>query len=262
MEDHHDSSPRHPRSVIVVTGGGRGIGAATARLRAAQVRDPHHVIVTYRSDARSARKLCSQIANNHVSASAHRCDVSLPADVDALFAAADEAGVLVELVNNAGILEEQTEFVGIDRERWQRVFAVNVVGVADCCAHAVRRMTAPRATGRGGAIVNVSSRAAQLGSPGEYVDYASSKAALETLTRGLALEVADKGVRVNGVRPGIIDTGMHASGGDPNQAARLGPNLPMSRSGTAEEVAAAVCYLLSDAASYVTGAFLDVSGGR
>lgn len=247
--------------LTIITGGGRGIGAAVARLRAGQVEAPHHFLLTYRADAQAAERVCDDITGGTVSASAVRCDIGGPDDVAALFAASDDLGTLVGLVNNAGILETQARFAAISRDRWQRIFEVNVFGVADCCKRAAQRMSTT-CGGPGGAIVNVSSRAAQLGSPGEYVDYASSKAALETLTRGLALEVAGEGVRVNAVRPGIIDTDMHGTGGDPDRASRLGPDLPMARSGTPAEVAAAVCWLLSDASSYVTGAFIDVSGGR
>ncbi|GAA5155942.1 SDR family oxidoreductase [Nocardioides marinquilinus] len=247
--------------VTVLTGGSRGIGAATARLWATSATPSDVLLLTYRSRAEDAARVVADVVDAGGRAEAVRCDVADPAEVAGVFERADALGVLVALVNNAATLEQQADFEDLDHERWRRVFATNVLGVAEACRHAVRRMSAAHG-GRGGAVVNVSSKAAQLGSPHEYVDYAASKAALETLTRGLALEVAPHGVRVNGVRPGIIDTDMHADGGEPGRAARLGPGQPMGRAGTAEEVAAAILWLLSPAASFTTGAFVDVSGGR
>lgn len=244
------------QGVVVITGGTRGIGAATARRLAAS---GQALCLGYRSQDDTARALAAELAGTEVRVV--RCDVASPDDVRALFAAADEMGRVVGLVNAAAVLEQQCRMDAVDRERWERVFAVNVFGAAACCAEAVARMSTARG-GAGGAIVNVSSRASELGSPNEYVDYAASKAALDTLSRGLALEVAAEGIRVNVVRPGIIDTDMHASGGDPGRAARLGPTQPMGRAGRPAEVAEAIAWLLGPAASFTTGAFLDVSGGR
>lgn len=245
------------RPVAVVTGGTRGIGAATARLLAGS----HDLVLAYRTRTDDAEELLSTLSGSPAQVSLVRCDVSDEADVARLFTAADELGPVAALVNSAGVLEQQQPMVEIDAARWARVLAVNVVGTASCCREAVRRMST-ESGGAGGAIVNVSSRAAQLGSPFEYVDYAASKAAVDTLTRGLALEVATQGVRVNAVRPGIIDTELHAAGGDPGRAARLGPAQPMGRPGTAAEVAATIAWFLSPDASFVTGTVLDVSGGR
>lgn len=238
--------------VVVITGGTRGIGAATASRLAAR---GTNLVLGFRSAADAAERLRAELAPMAMVRTV-RADIATDEGVEAVFAAADDAGPLVGLVNNAATLEKQGRFETLDRERWRRVFELNVFGTAMCCQEAVRRMK------HSGAIVNVSSRAAVLGSPGEYVDYAASKAAVDTLTRGLALEVAERGIRVNAVRPGIIDTEMHALGGDPTRAERLGPGQPMGRVGTADEVAAAIEWLLSDDASYVTGTTLDVSGGR
>lgn len=215
----------------------------------------------YRSRDAEAAELAEQLGERGVEVRTVRCDVADEADVERLFAVADALGPLAALVNNAGVLEQQRSMVEINMARWRRVFSVNVFGAAACCRAAVRRMST-QTGGKGGAIVNLSSRAAQLGSPLEYVDYAASKAAVDTMTRGLALEVARHGVRVNAVRPGIIDTEIHASGGDPGRVPRLGPAQPMGRPGTAVEVAEAVVWLLSTSASYITGTVLDVSGGR
>ncbi len=245
------------RSVAVITGGTRGIGAATARLLA----ERHDLVLGFRTRTGDAEALLATLTATDAQVRLVQCDVSDEAGVARLFAAADELGPVTALVNSAGVLEQQRPMVEIDAQRWSRVLAVNVIGTASCCREAVRRMST-ESGGAGGAIVNVSSRAAQLGSPFEYVDYAASKAAVDTLTRGLALEVATQGVRVNAVRPGIIDTEIHASGGDPGRVARLGPAQPMGRPGTAAEVAAAIAWFLSPEASFVTGTVLDVSGGR
>jgi len=190
-----------------------------------------------------------------------RCDAGSEADILNLFKRADALGPLGALVNNAGIVAPSIRLDEMSTERFQRIMSVNVVGSLICAREAVRRMST-RHGGRGGAIVNVSSRAAVLGAPGEYVDYAASKAALDALTSGLAKEVAGEGIRVNGVRAGIIETEIHATGGEPARPARLGPQQPMGRSGEAVEVARAIVWLLSDEASYTTGSFIDVAGGR
>ncbi|HKB09074.1 MAG TPA: SDR family oxidoreductase, partial [Vicinamibacterales bacterium] len=220
------------------------------------------VCVNYRRDEASAGGVADAIRAGGGTALAMQADVSSEAEVTQLFARIDaELGRLTALVNNAGILERQTRVENIDAARIDRVFATNVRGAFLCAREAVRRMSTARGGG-GGAIVNVSSRAAQLGAPGEYVDYAASKAALDALTIGLAREVAAEGIRVNGVRAGIIDTEIHADGGEPGRVDRLAPTLPMRRGGDAIEVARAILWLLSDEASYSTATFVDVAGGR
>ena len=244
---------------ILVTGGGRGIGAATARLAADR---GYAVCVNYRANRAAADAAVADITARGGRAIAVQADVAAETDVVRLFATVDaELGPLTALVNNAGVLETQTRVDRIDAARLSRIFATNVIGSFVCAREAVKRMSTAHG-GTGGAIVNVSSRAAQLGAPGEYVDYAASKAALDALTIGLAKEVAGEGVRVNGVRAGIIYTDIHASGGEPGRADRLGPQLPMKRGGEAIEVARAILWLLSDEASYSTGTFIDVAGGR
>jgi NAD(P)-dependent dehydrogenase (short-subunit alcohol dehydrogenase family) len=239
--------------VAVVTGGSRGIGAATCVLLATQGWD---VVVAYRNDVAAAAAVAAACGGFAV-----RCDVAVDADVTALFAAADRAGPLGALVNNAGIVAARSRVDELTAERVERLLAVNVLGPFLCAREAVRRMSTAHG-GAGGAIVNVTSVAARLGSPGEYVDYAATKGAVDTMTIGLAREVAREGIRVNAVRPGLIDTEIHASGGQPGRAERLAPDIPLGRPGTAAEVAEAIGWLCSDAASYVTGALLDVSGGR
>ncbi len=244
---------------ILVTGGSRGIGAATARLAAER---GYAVCVNYRSNRAAADAVVAGIESAGGKAVAVGADVSVEADVVRLFETVDaRLGRLTALVNNAGILEAQSRVDRMDAARLGRIFATNVTGAFLCAREAVARMSTTRG-GVGGAIVNVSSRAAQLGAPGEYVDYAASKAAIETLTIGLAREVAGEGIRVNGVRPGIIYSDIHASGGEPGRVDRLGPQLPMKRGGEAVEVARAILWLLSDEASYSTGTFIDVAGGR
>jgi NAD(P)-dependent dehydrogenase (short-subunit alcohol dehydrogenase family) len=244
--------------VLIVTGGARGIGAATARLGAER---GHAVCVSYLTGAREADALVAEITDAGGRAMAVRADVSVETDVLALFDAADRMGRLAGLVNNAGTLERQGRLLDMDAARLARIMATNVVGPMLCAREAVRRMST-RLGGQGGAIVNVSSVAARTGSPGEYVDYAASKGALDTFTRGLAAEVAREGIRVNAVRPGFIHTGIHARGGEPGRVERLAPSIPLGRGGTPEEVARAILWLLSEDASYSTGAIVDVAGGR
>jgi NAD(P)-dependent dehydrogenase (short-subunit alcohol dehydrogenase family) len=245
--------------VVIITGAGRGIGAATARLAAER---GYHVCVNYRANQAAAEAVVEEIERAGGRAMAVGADVSVEPDVVGLFDTVDaRLGRVTALVNNAGVLERQTRVDAIDAARVARVFAVNVTGAFICAREAVRRMSTAYG-GSGGAIVNVSSRAAQLGAPGEYVDYAASKAALDALTIGLAREVAGEGIRVNGVRAGIIYTEIHASGGEPGRVDRLGPTLPMRRGGDPIEVARAILWLLSEEASYSTGTFIDVAGGR
>jgi NAD(P)-dependent dehydrogenase (short-subunit alcohol dehydrogenase family) len=244
---------------IVVTGGSRGIGAETARLAAQR---GYAVCVNFRSNRAAAEAVVHGIESDGGKAIAVGADVSVEAEVLRLFETADtRLGRLTALVNNAGILEPQSRVDQMDAARLGRILATNVTGAFLCAREAVKRMSTARG-GAGGAIVNVSSRAAQLGAPGEYVDYAASKAAIETMTIGLAREVAGEGIRVNGVRPGVIYSDIHASGGEPGRVDRLAPQLPMKRGGEAIEVARAILWLLSDEASYSTGTFIDVSGGR
>jgi NAD(P)-dependent dehydrogenase (short-subunit alcohol dehydrogenase family) len=241
--------------VMLITGGGRGIGAATARLAAKQ---GYRVCVNYRSDERSARQLAEQIGHN---AMAVQGDVSVEADILNLFREVDRMGVLAVLVNNAGIVDRSSRVENLSAERIQRMLAVNVTGSFLCAREAVKRMST-RHGGKGGAIVNVSSMAAKLGGAGDYVDYAASKGAIDTLTIGLAKEVGAEGIRVNGVRPGVIRTEIHATSGDPGRVERIAAATPLQRGGDAEEVARAILWLASAEASYITGALLDVSGGR
>ncbi len=246
------------RGTVVVTGGGRGIGAATARLAAER---GYAVCVNYLRDAEAAAKVVAQIKAAGGRAMAIQGDVASETDVVRLFDGAAELGPVTALVNNAGILERQTRLDDMDAGRFTRVFATNITGSFLCAREAVRRMST-RHGGKGGGIVNVSSMAATLGAPGEYVDYAASKGAIDTLTIGLAREVAEEGIRVNAVRPGVIRTGIHASGGEPGRVDRVKLAVPMKRGGEPEEVARAILWLLSDESSYSTGALIDVSGGR
>jgi NAD(P)-dependent dehydrogenase (short-subunit alcohol dehydrogenase family) len=243
----------------LITGGGRGIGAACAHLAAQQ---GYRVCLSYRSDDAAAAGVVRAIEKAGGTAFAIRADVAVEAEVERMFAEVDARfGRLDALVNNAGVLARQMRVEQMDAARIGRIMATNVVGPFLCAREAVRRMST-RHGGQGGAIVNVSSRAAVLGSAGEYVDYAASKAALDALTIGLSKEVAAEGIRVNGVRPGLIHTNMHADGGEPGRVERLQSSVPMGRGGAPEEVARAVLWLLSDDASYTTGSFIDVSGGR
>ena len=247
------------KKTVLITGGGRGIGAACARLAAEQ---GYAVCVNYRSDAPAASGVVRAIEEAGGTAFAIQADVAQEGDVLRMFAAIDaEFGQLDALVNNAGVLAPQMRVEQMDAARIARIMTTNVVGSFLCAREAVRRMSSMRG-GHGGAIVNVSSRAAVLGSAGEYVDYAASKAALDALTIGLAKEVAGEGIRVNGGRAGLIHTSIHADGGEPGRVQRLQSTVPMGRGGEPMEVAQAVLWLLSDAASYTTGSFIDVSGGR
>lgn len=245
--------------VVVITGGSRGIGAATAILAAAR---GYAVCVNYRANADAAKAVVAAIGNAGGRGIAVQGDVAVEADVMRVFETCDrELGRLDALVNNAGILETQSRVEGMDAARLQRILATNVTGAFICAREAVKRMST-KYGGAGGSIVNLSSRAAVLGSPDEYVDYAASKAAVDTLTIGLSKEVATEGIRVNAIRAGVIATDIHASGGEPGRVDRVKASVPMKRGGTAEEVAMAILWLMSDEASYTTGAFLDVSGGR
>jgi NAD(P)-dependent dehydrogenase (short-subunit alcohol dehydrogenase family) len=253
-----EQSSKQPR-VVLITGGSRGIGAATARLAAAE---GYAVAINFRVDSDGANKLAKELTETGARAIPLQGDVSIEDEVVALFDRAEqELGSLTALVNNAAILEQQMPLAEMDAERINRVLRTNVTGSFLCAREAVRRMSTLRG-GKGGAIVNVSSIAARLGSPGEYVDYAASKGAIDSLTIGLAGEVAAEGIRVNAVRPGVIHTDMHASGGEPGRVDRVGPTTPLGRGGYPEEVARAILWLLSDQASYTTGSFIDVSGGR
>ncbi len=245
--------------VIIITGASRGIGAATARLAAAQ---GYAVGVNYLHHRTAADAVVAHIQAGGGRALAVAGDVAAEDQVERLFQAVEQSlGPITALVNNAGILEPQARVEDMDSARLQRVLATNVSGAFLCAREGIRRMSR-RHGGHGGAIVNVSSMAARLGAPNEYVDYAASKAAIDALTIGLAKEVAAEGIRVNAVRPGVIYTDIHASGGEPERVERVKVAVPMQRGGQPEEVAQAILWLLSDAASYVTGSFVDVSGGR
>lgn len=245
--------------VILITGGSRGVGAATARLAAAQGYD---VAISYVSNEAAARAVVADVQALGRRALAVRADSADPQQVTHLFAAIDQAfGRLDVLVNNAAIIARQSRVEDLTFERMQRVFAVNAIGPMLCAQQAARRMS-QRHNGRGGAIINVSSGAARLGSPNEYVDYAASKGALESFTIGFSKEVAREGIRVNCVRPGHIYTEMHASGGEPGRVDRVKDTVPMGRGGHPEEVARAILWLAGAEASYVTGTFVDVTGGK
>jgi NAD(P)-dependent dehydrogenase (short-subunit alcohol dehydrogenase family) len=259
-------APSSARRVALVTGGSRGIGAATARALASSGWD---ICLAYRVEVEVARAVVVDCADLGARAHAVAVDVADESSVIELFAALDAhwpgdsagSGALGALVNCAGIVAAPSRVDAMDAARMARMWAVNVTGTFLCAGLAIRRMS-NRYGGRGGVIVNVSSAASRLGSPGEYVDYAASKGAVDTLTIGLAKEVADEGIRVVAVRPGLIETDIHASGGQPDRLDRLRTQIPMQRVGRPEEVAATIAWLCSDAASYVTGAILDVSGGR
>jgi NAD(P)-dependent dehydrogenase (short-subunit alcohol dehydrogenase family) len=245
--------------VLLVTGGSRGIGAATCRLAA---KAGYRVAINYASNEAAANALVAEIKTSGGEAIAIKGDVGNETDVLAMFAAVDAAfGRLDAFVNNAGVVDMKARVDEMSAFRLERMMRINVVGSILCAREAVKRMSSLHG-GAGGAIVNISSAAATLGSPGEYVDYAASKGAIDTFTIGLAKEIATEGVRVNAVRPGIIDTEIHASGGQPDRIAAIRGLVPMKREGKAEEVAHAVIWLLSDEASYTTGSILNVSGGR
>lgn len=245
--------------ILLVTGGSRGIGAATAWLAAQR---GFAVAINYRRDAAAAEEVLARIHAAGGRGITVQADIAVEEDVRRMFEQVDrELGPLTALVNNAGVLETQMRVEAMDAARMQRVLATNVIGTLLCCREAVRRMST-RHGGAGGGIVNVSSVAARTGSPGEYVDYAASKGAVDSLTVGLAHEVAADGIRVNAVRPGFIYTDMHASGGEPGRVDRVKAFVPLRRGGQPEEVAQAILWLLSDEASYTTGNFVDVAGGR
>jgi NAD(P)-dependent dehydrogenase (short-subunit alcohol dehydrogenase family) len=247
------------QQVMIITGASKGIGAATARIAAAR---GWAVCINFRSDEAGARQVAGEVEQAGGRAITVQGDVSREAEVLRLFKTVDATfGRLDALINNAGILEQQTRLDEMSAERLQRVFNVNIYGAFLCAREAVRRLSTAK-SGHGGVIVNVSSAASRIGSPFEYIDYAASKGAMDTLTLGLSKEVAAEGVRVNAVRPGLIYTDIHAAGGEPSRVDRLGPGVPMGRGGTAEEVAHAIMWLVSDEASYCTGTLLDVAGGR
>ena len=247
------------REVMLVTGASRGIGAATAVLAAERGYD---VAIGYRQEPGAAESVAEQVRARGARAMAIQADVAGEEDVERMFAAVDAGlGTLAVLINNAGALDLQMRLDEMAAERVERTLAVNVLGVFLCCRAAVRRMST-RYGGAGGRIVNVSSAASRLGSAGEYVDYAASKAAVDTMTLGLAKEVAGEGIRVNAVRPGIVHTGLHALGGEPDRVERMKAGVPMKRGGEPVEVARAILWLASDESSYTTGSLLDVAGGR
>ena len=245
--------------IILITGGSRGIGAATARLAAAR---GYRVCINYHNNQAAAQSVVDEIMAGGGQAIAVAADIAQESEVVALFEAIDQQwGPVNALVNNAGILEKQIRVEDIDAARLQRILSVNVIGSFLCAREAVKRMSTKHG-GQGGAIVNVSSAASRLGSAGEYVDYAASKGAIDTLTIGLSREVAEEGIRVNAVRPAFIYTDMHADGGEPKRVDRIKASLPMKRGGHPDEVANAILWLLSDEASYATGTFIELAGGR
>lgn len=247
------------KKVMVVTGGGRGIGAATSIYGA---RLGYSVVINYRDDRKSAEQVLNVIAEGGGEAIAIQADISLEREVKKLFTETDRLlGPVTALVNNAGILQQQSRVVDMDAERLQKIFAVNSIAPFLCAREAVRRMSTKNG-GQGGGIVNVSSTAIKQGGAFEYVDYAASKGALDVFTIGLAKEVAAEGIRVNAVRPGVVYTEIHSSGGEPGRVDRVKGTIPMQRGGKTEEIAKAILWLLSDEASYCAGAILDVSGGR
>ena len=247
------------RKVLLVTGASRGIGAATALLAASQ---GWAIAVNYVVNAQAADAVVAQIKAQGGTAVAVQADVSLEDDVLRLYQTVDsQLGRITGLVNNAGVVDMPAKLVDMSVARWERQWAMNITSSFLCAREAVKRMST-RLGGAGGVIVNLSSAAARIGSPGQYLDYAASKGAIDTFTMGLAKEVALEGIRVNAVRPGIIDTDIHASGGMPDRVTQMAPMVPLQRAGSAQEVAQAIIWLLSDASSYTTGAIVDVTGGR
>lgn len=245
--------------VMLITGASRGIGAATARLAA---RQGYALCLNYRQREDAALWLLDEVRALGAHAIAVKADVAEEDQVLELFAALNhEFGQLDVLVNNAGMLERQMRLEQMDAARWTRVLGANVIGSFLCAREAIKRMST-RHGGQGGAIVNLSSVAARLGAPGEYIDYAAAKGAIDSMTLGLAKEVAGEGIRVNAVRPGVVHTEIHASGGEPDRVERVKASVPMGRGGQAEEIAEAILWLASEQASYTSGALLDVSGGR
>jgi len=244
---------------MLITGASRGIGAATARLAAQQ---GYALCLNYHQRADAANAVLEQVRGLGVTAIAVQADVADETQVLQMFEAIDrEFGRLDVLVNNAGMLEQQMRLEQMDAARWTRVLGANVIGSFLCAREAIKRMST-RHGGRGGAIVNLSSVAARLGAPGEYIDYAAAKGAIDSMTLGLAKEVASEGIRVNAVRPGVIHTDIHAAGGEPDRVERVKASVPMGRGGQAEEIAEAILWLASEQASYTSGALLDVAGGR
>lgn len=253
------NSNQTSQQVLVITGGSRGIGAAVCRAAAAR---GYAIAMNYHSNQLAAQNLVNEITDSGGRIQAFPGDVAEESDVVRLFDNAESAfGRVTALVNNAGILQTQMDLADMTVERFDRVFAVNVRGSFLCAREAVRRMATSRG-GNGGSIVNVSSAAARIGSPNEYIDYAASKGAIDSLTLGLSKEVGVEGIRVNAVRPGFIATDIHASGGDPGRLERIKTAIPLGRGGSAEEVANAILWLLSDESAYCTGSLLDISGGR
>jgi len=245
--------------VLIVTGGSRGIGAATARIAG---RSGYAVCVNFLKNKAAAKQIVDKINADGGHAIAVGADISKEEEVLELFSTVDDSlGKISALVNNAGILERQMRIEDMDEKRLNRVFITNITGSILCAREAVKRMSIKNG-GNGGTIVNLSSAAARLGSPGEYIDYAASKGAIDTFTRGLAQEVAEDGIRVNAVRPGVIETDIHASGGEPGRVERIKDTIPLKRGGQPEEVAKAIMWLLSSESSYTTGSLLEVSGGR
>ncbi len=247
------------RRVVLVTGGGRGIGAATVKLASQK---GWSVCINYRSRNTDAEKLADEINQSGGAAISVKADVSREEDVISLFDTIDaEFGTIHALVNNAGVIAPQSQLVDVSADRLRKIFDTNIVGSFLCAREAVKRMSVNRG-GSGGSIINLSSAAARIGSPNEFIDYAASKGAIDTMTLGLSKEVAEEGIRVNAVRPGLIETEMHLDTGDINRPQKLKGLIPMKRAGSSSEVANAIVWLMSDDASYITGALVDVAGGR